>query len=81
MQVRVGLQNGAKLVAKRLKIAIYTGLQWGQNFSASVMGFEWKEKRCIVTHPEVAGARSPAASVYGTPTALLTHLGFFLFRK
>jgi hypothetical protein len=40
MQVRVGLQNRAKLAAKWLKIAIYNGLQWGQNFSASVMGLE-----------------------------------------
>jgi hypothetical protein len=52
MQVNVGAQNRVKLVAKWLKIAIYNRLQREQNLHASVVGLEWKEKRCIVTHPK-----------------------------
>jgi hypothetical protein len=62
-------------VAKWLKIAIYNGLQWEQNLHASVTGFEWKEKRCIVTHPEVAGAQSPAASVLWHPNSVVNPTG------
>jgi hypothetical protein len=73
LQVSVGLQNRVKLVAKWLKIAIYNGLQWGQNFSASVAGLEWKESVARLLPSEVAGAQSPAASVYNPLTHNPTH--------
>jgi hypothetical protein len=58
-QVILGLQNRSKLVAKSLKIAVYTGLRRGQNFSAS-------EKKSVarLSPSEVAGARSPAACAF-----------------
>jgi hypothetical protein len=57
--VIVGLRNRAKLVAKRLKIAIYIGLQWEQNLHASVVGLEWKERRRTIIPPKWRATKRP----------------------